>query len=900
MPALPRNDNVLEMEETEGLLKEESNATKPAMQAASNSAFCGRWGILMFLLGLGLSYLYYADTSSLRFWEGMGGANVDDVETKPPMSDAPIASPAPISPPEGTPEPTVPPTNPPTIAPPTPDPTPVPTDPPTPDPTPQPTEVGVVAAATNPPTEAAATNPPTEAAATNPPTEAAAASKAGFIDYGANGDVFKKESLVVKPDRTLTPEQESALIAKWGKWELVDDKAASRPKDDMYDPYPNRDIPFDKFPAGAWQTDKDYLTKYFDQGLKLVDRALEAILEEYGHSKTHEPDKSFEERSAMFQLSMNGPANAHNGGWSNEKSIKGLSRRVLHALVTNDSFHAVMGGHSAAAGHGNQFKQSYMMQLHKTVEPVFGMLGVSFKAQNFGRGGLGTLQSSMAMRDEYGDDLDFLVWDSGMTEGRDSRAVDMFHRQSLLSGRKVPFLFGGDQNMMMNYHEKADADVGQYLDAMIGIPEVTGEEQAETIPYAARYIKCNAEHNYLCGANKFHANCWVDRDDVTPPVKQSEKPGSQVKWHPGNRWHQLIGRIMAFTILQATKTALTQWKDAPDFKLADSDWHMTAYYQNIQTKVLAINDSSCHQGFKEVSTRFCDLPVHGRTEFTPRNNPDVTSLISIMKVNDEGYRPYCDKEPLYRGPDVFNEYTAVPEGETDVTAIVSLGRTLEGQRRQLQETQEPGRGWLQIGCFPGYCDGTYNAECARPKDSTCLLSGQSDSRSMIIFDSFSGWGMFELSDFQHGLIGAHFQTWHFPGENTLTADWKTIDGKRRLLRGNSTNNDYNTTADWRINDGVPYDAEEEERQRRLKPMPPLYCDEFALDFSIDGKVTTWNKTETEANIKVMQRVVEIAVFMDDPSYGTIGQPKTVQFGLRMRGCGLSTHKTFGLGHLYWA
>ena len=48
-----------------------------------------------------------------------------------------------------------------------------------------------------------------------------------------------------------------------------------------------------------------------------------------------------------------------NGGWTTESSYEGLVRRLLHAMMTNDDFVVVIGGHSAAAGHGNYFHQSY-------------------------------------------------------------------------------------------------------------------------------------------------------------------------------------------------------------------------------------------------------------------------------------------------------------------------------------------------------------------------------------------------------------------------------------------------------------------------------------------------------------------------------------------------------------
>jgi hypothetical protein len=39
----------------------------------------------------------------------------------------------------------------------------------------------------------------------------------------------------------------------------------------------------------------------------------------------------------------------------------------------------------------------------------------------------------------------------------------------------------------------------------------------------------------------------------------------QVAWHPGFRYHQLIGRNLAFFILKALKEALTKWKNSGEY-----------------------------------------------------------------------------------------------------------------------------------------------------------------------------------------------------------------------------------------------------------------------------------------------------------------------------------------------
>lgn len=148
-----------------------------------------------------------------------------------------------------------------------------------------------------------------------------------------------------------------------------------------------------------------------------------------------------------------------------------------------------------------------------------------------------------------------------MTEGRDGKAVDMFGRQALL-GNRVPVLWNLNRNLLDIYHKHCDADVGSLGTGELGIPVTLDENHAKTLPYASQYYTCDSERGNMCREHKYRANCWVERDDVIPPTKQDDKPGSQVSWHPGFRWHQLVGRILAYTILTGLKDAIAIWKEA--------------------------------------------------------------------------------------------------------------------------------------------------------------------------------------------------------------------------------------------------------------------------------------------------------------------------------------------------
>jgi hypothetical protein len=387
------------------------------------------------------------------------------------------------------------------------------------------------------------------------------------------GFVYSKMAKVVADPYQLTLGTTPAEVKKWAFW---DGDEALRPDYDYTADYPHGDIPADKFPEDAWQSDAVYVNHIVDAAANYIAQAKEAIFAEYGHGKPL-PTEQLKERMSMFHWEKIDLANPDaqtpqsfskrgtrgNGGWTSTKSWDGLVLRLLHACMTNRPFVVVMGGHSAAAGHGNHFHQSYMMQMHKVLAPVLARLGVQLITRNMAQGGLGTLHNALGMGSIYGNDIDLLLWDSGMTERADSH-IDLFMRQAILSGEKVPVLWGGSFGVSHDLYNAVDADVGDVGNGHDGIPEVVSPAQATTIPYAARFIKCAAEQQELCkNEPKYCTVCWIDRDDVPRSSFDNikDRPGGQVSWHPGWRDHQLKGRVLAFTILEALQEAVQQWSE---------------------------------------------------------------------------------------------------------------------------------------------------------------------------------------------------------------------------------------------------------------------------------------------------------------------------------------------------
>jgi hypothetical protein len=609
-------------------------------------------------------------------------------------------------------------------------------------------------------------------------------------------------------------------------------------------------------------------------------------------------------------------------------------------MMTNDDFTVVLGGHSAAAGHGNHFQQSYMMQFHKVMEPIFARLGVKLITRNIARGGLGTLQDGLASGSIYGDKVDMILWDSGMTEP-EGYAVDLFHRQALIGGDRPPVLVGyRNFPSFKALYRDLDADIMYIGSGMVGIPETEDEKQVESLPWAAQNLKCQKDVSYLCTDKKFkfRTTCWVARDDVKPPTQQASAAGSQVGWHPGFREHQLKGRVIAMVVLEALLDAVNTWLDAVVMDgppLSDQYWHVTDYYLNIQSK--ARDESkvgSCKELSKFMNPLVCTTPLNGRSEFTPRADPDKTSIISLLKpAGKDKYIPSITEKLLYEGPDVTNPSLQVPDGEVDVLAIVSNRRrqlldsdlstvisnnqsetvqhggnyieaddeskvfdlekdpnslsiatqslshphTNSALRRRTTGTIVPGLGWEHShNAFAGQCDGTYSAICDRSPSSNCLLYGHHDVRSGIVGGSLSGWLVMNIPNVKKGFIMIKMETFHRDNENPITKGWTEENNGQ--------------------------EEEPQDRHRQLDDSKYVYPPGMMFDFAIDGVVTTWNAKEFKnVHRKRAQRVCELFTLLDDRNFEKKNGEST-EVAIRIRGCPNHSYQwcTFILTHVYWA
>ncbi|KAL3793748.1 hypothetical protein HJC23_013310 [Cyclotella cryptica] len=670
-------------------------------------------------------------------------------------------------------------------------------------------------------------------------------------------------------------------------WEVIKSKKQGTEYDVLLG-----EIEREDFEQGVWQGDDQYVSHFLTEARSLIARVREAIYAEYGvASSTLTPDQ-LEKRNTELGVHIipssdttsSKTIDASKGAaWMHEPSYHALVKKLLNAMITNDHFYVILGGHSAAAGHGNNFHQSYMMQFHEIMEPIFDRLGMVLVSANRAQGGMGTAQAALAGHDIYGE-KDVMLWDSSMTE-KSVGAQELFMRQMLLTGHRVPILLdvGGGKITMDRIHQESGAHVGGLT---TGNPSILAQTTS-------------AEQAY-----KYTAKCWTKRVDVEPEKKQNEKYGSQVSWHPGNRSHQWTARKLSLLFLHALDKAINVWENA-----AASDgnplpikyWHLAAEENAIRSKLRNVDVDSTECGkFMSKIPRMCVHPMRGATEWAPRADPEHSSIRSLLKPAPSGYVPdLIDLETppqLYDRRDPHFPTQRIPKGEVDVAAIArsipastnndrwlmaplhhlentnsnSHHNKLNKHLRRLTSEIIPGEGWTVIGHPPGFCDGTSNGVCGRVPSSECIMSGHMDSRGMLVGDALSGWVTFQLTDVSAGIFAARIQYWQEHNSNIRTEGWNAVNNGR--------------------DDG----------RRQLKAPPPPLPDDFSFEVALNG-VLQYSLNNTEFPLKCQPELVynvPFCVLIDDEQIAKANKKMDIEVSLRIVGGGRES--VLAITHVYYA
>ena len=227
------------------------------------------------------------------------------------------------------------------------------------------------------------------------------------------------------------------------------------------------------------------------------------------------------------------------------------------------TFTWVTGGHSAAAGHGNLLNQSYTAAVGRAAKIVFDAVGIHFRAKARAMGGTSSgPEISLCGEAIFGQDIDVLWWDYGMTDGRDHSKYWLWANRA---GSHPTF------PTLITYHDrKGDIHVelekaGQsaYQLSQIGslreqFPDSDTHPDPNSLPRAVAWFMCGGHHENddPCKEYKFATN---------PPCKEAK---FQTSWHNGWKDHLLIGSasatLLANMLQEALEEMVAREKNDPD------------------------------------------------------------------------------------------------------------------------------------------------------------------------------------------------------------------------------------------------------------------------------------------------------------------------------------------------
>jgi hypothetical protein len=210
---------------------------------------------------------------------------------------------------------------------------------------------------------------------------------------------------------------------------------------------------------------------------------------------------------------------------------------LLFPAMTFSKMIWATGGHSASAGHGNIFNETYTAFMERDVKDVFASVGIDFEARNYAMGGTGSSpEMALCFEQVFGLDVDMFSWDYGMLEaGSTLRLLHYGYRGGLSRGR--PAMVGinvgdsdrGTREGLLALLEDAGMPVfyqnNDAWEAMKdAIPETQGlsADQLKGLPEYVRNFKCGGAletGDPFCSDEKYSTIC---------PDRMGK-----ANWHPG-------------------------------------------------------------------------------------------------------------------------------------------------------------------------------------------------------------------------------------------------------------------------------------------------------------------------------------------------------------------------------
>ncbi|CAJ1945090.1 unnamed protein product [Cylindrotheca closterium] len=224
------------------------------------------------------------------------------------------------------------------------------------------------------------------------------------------------------------------------------------------------------------------------------------------------------------------------------------------------------GGHSQAAAHGNPYSESYTAVLTEDLKPVWKAMGIDFVGRNYAVGGMpATPIMSTCSKEIFGTDIDFLVWNYGMTDKNRESTMYYLYRAAVNPGRPAFLIIDPmhhDSNAAglvtqgsLSIHSSKVETKNVPDSSPDGIP--LSQKEMDAMPPLLQYLKVNKA---LEGSNKW--SCTKAMKDAGSDCKCWDL-GGRTGWHAGYKLHALQGRQISLPFMNMLDDALEEIIQSP-------------------------------------------------------------------------------------------------------------------------------------------------------------------------------------------------------------------------------------------------------------------------------------------------------------------------------------------------
>lgn len=300
----------------------------------------------------------------------------------------------------------------------------------------------------------------------------------------------------------------------------------------------------------ATQTDDDktftnVAIKVMKQSLnKSVQDLVDKLKIDYGDETF---TKMFMSDDGRFRRVFESPSSPNNGkSWARAKRKMMLKLLEIQTKQQRVPFVWATGGHSAAAGHGNFYDESYTSYLNKAATPIFKSVGIDLITRSYAMGGSSSApEIALCAEEIFGQDLDVIVWDFGMTDGRNSEKLFLYLYRTVGYNRNHPIGIAYHAN---GRWEKERRRIVGVFENDYGLPVLISSEDVLTqvldyVPDSLGLSRAEIDNmpkfvrSFRCGNNELEkGEPYCDASKFNHTLCPTRK--FQTSWHPG--WYVKI------------------------------------------------------------------------------------------------------------------------------------------------------------------------------------------------------------------------------------------------------------------------------------------------------------------------------------------------------------------------